>query len=167
MRYDPLASASSADRRPARNLVTLPVLCIAVLVAQVDTSVVNLATRPIGAYFSADVATLQWVVDGYNLVYAALLLTGGLLADLLGRRRIFMTGAALFSVASAISAAAPTIWVLIAGRALAGFGAALLLPASLAIVRIAWPNPTERGRALGVWTGCNGLGLVSAGAAYF
>jgi MFS family permease len=145
---------------PARNRLTLPVLCVAVLVAQVDSSVANLATRPIGAYFTADVSALQWVIDSYNLVYAALLLTGGLLADLLGRRRVFMAGAALFAAASLLSALAPTIWVLILGRALAGFGAALLLPASLAIVRVAWPDPVERGQALGIWTGCNGLGLA-------
>jgi EmrB/QacA subfamily drug resistance transporter len=130
------------------------------LIAQVDTSVVNLATRPIGAHFAADVGALQWVIDSYNLVYAALLLTGGLLADLLGRRLIFMIGVALFAAASFVSAVAPTISVLIAGRALAGLGAALALPASLAIVRVAWPDPVERGRALGVWTGCNGLGLA-------
>ena len=159
MRHDPLVFAASA-RRPARNAFTLPVLCLAVLVAQVDTSVVNLATRPIGAYFSVDVATLQWVIDGYNLVYAALLLTGGLLADLVGRRRVLMAGAALFSVASLISAFAPTISVLLMGRSLAGSGAALLLPASLAIVRVSWLDPVSRGRALGVWTGCNGLGLA-------
>jgi MFS transporter, DHA2 family, methylenomycin A resistance protein len=158
MRHDARDFASSAAL-PARNRLTLPVLCVAVLVAQVDTSVVNMATRPIGAYFAADVSALQWVIS-YNLVYAALLLTGGLLADLLGRRRVFMAGAALFAAASLLSALAPTIWVLILGRALAGFGAALLLPASLAIVRVAWPDPVERGRALGVWTGCNGLGLA-------
>ncbi len=159
MRHDPLVFAASA-RRPARNAFTLPVLCLAVLVAQVDTSVVNLATRSIGAYFSVDVAALQWVIDGYNLVYAALLLTGGLLADLVGRRRVLMAGAALFSVASLISAFAPTISVLLMSGALAGFGAALLLPASLAIVRVSWLDPVSRGRALGVWTGCNGLGLA-------
>ena len=71
-----------------------------------------------------------------------------------------MAGAALFSAASLVSAFAPVLSVLIAGRALAGLGAALLLPASLAIVRVAWPDPVERGRALGVWTGCNGLGLA-------
>jgi DHA2 family methylenomycin A resistance protein-like MFS transporter len=143
-----------------RNRLTLPILSAAVLVAQVDTSVVNLAMRPIGEHFAAGVSVLQWVMDSYNLVYAALLLTGGLLADLIGRRRVFMAGAALFSVASLICAVAPAISVLLAGRALTGLGAALMMPASLAILRVAWPDPVERGRALGVWTGCNGLGLA-------
>ncbi|MHB1656961.1 MAG: MFS transporter [Burkholderiales bacterium] len=145
-----------ADRRwPA--LVTL---CLAVLIAQIDTSVVNLAVHPIGVYFTADVATLQWVVDSYNLTYAALLLTGGLLADLIGRRFVFMMGAAIFTAASLLCALAPNISLLIGGRALAGLGAALLLPASLAIIRVIWPDHIERGRALGIWAACNGLALA-------
>jgi DHA2 family methylenomycin A resistance protein-like MFS transporter len=153
-------SAGGAAAPSKRHWLTLPTLCAAVLIAQIDTSVVNLATRPIGDYFNAPVDALQWVVDSYNLVYAALLLSGGLLADLIGRRRVFMAGAAVFTLASLVCGLAPSIGVLIAGRALAGLGAALLLPSSLAIVRVAWPDPAERGRALGVWTGCNGLGLA-------
>ncbi len=97
------------------------------LVAQVDTAVVNLATRPIGDALGAGVGALQWVVDGYNLTYAVPLPTGGLLADLYGRRRIYMAGAAVFTAASLACAAAPSVAVLIGGRALAGVGAALLL----------------------------------------
>src|SRR6185437_8655069 len=140
--------------------LTLLTLCLAVLVAQVDMAVVNLATRPIGDHFHAGVGALQWVLDGYNLVYAVLLLTGGLLADLYGRRRIFMAGVAIFVVASLACAVAPSIEVLIAGRAGAGLGAALMVPASLAIIRVAWHDETERGRALGVWAACNGLAMA-------
>ena len=139
---------------------TLLTLSIAVLVAQVDTSVVNLAVREIGEHFQAGVGALQWVVDSYNLVYAVLLLTGGLLADLYGRRLVFMAGAAVFTGASLLCAFAQSIGVLIGGRALAGVGAALLLPASLAIIRVVWPDAKQRGRALGVWAGCNGLALA-------
>jgi DHA2 family methylenomycin A resistance protein-like MFS transporter len=142
------------------NWLTLATLCLAVLIAQVDTCVTNLATRPIGQTFHSGVGALQWVVDAYNLSYAVLLLTGGLLADLYGRRLIFMAGAAIFTVASVICAAAPSIGILIAGRALTGVGAAMLLPASLAVIRVAWPDPKTRGHALGIWTGCNGLGVV-------
>jgi DHA2 family methylenomycin A resistance protein-like MFS transporter len=155
------ARAHNVAARPRRRRwPALVTLCLAVLIAQVDTSVVNLAVRPIGAYFNASVAALQWVVDSYNLVYAVLLLTGGLLADLYGRRRVFMIGAAVFTGASVICAVAPAIPVLIAGRVLAGLGAALMLPASLAIIRVVWPDPAERGRALGIWAGCNGLSLA-------
>lgn len=143
-----------------RRWLTLPTLCLAVLIAQLDTSVVNLALQPIGAHFHAEVGALQWVVDGYNLVYAVLLLTGGLLADLYGRRRIFVAGAAVFTVASLICAVAPTMLVLIGGRALAGVGSALLLPASLAVIRVVWSEPKQRGRTLGIWTACNGLAFA-------
>lgn len=144
----------------ARRWLTLVTLCAAVLIAQVDTSVVNLAVRPIGEHFRARVGALQWVVDGYNLVYAVLLLTGGLLADLYGRRRLFMAGAAIFTVASLLCALSPNIAVLIGGRAVTGLGAAFLLPASLSIVRVVWPDAAERGRALGIWAACNGLAFA-------
>lgn len=143
-----------------RRGLTLLTLCLAVLIAQIDTSVVNLAIRPIGVHFQAGVGALQWVVDSYNLVYAVLLLTGGLLADLYGRRLLFMAGAAVFTAASLICALAPWMSVLIAGRALAGLGAAFLLPASLAVIRVVWPDEQERGRALGLWAACNGLAFV-------
>ncbi|RQR29712.1 MFS transporter [Burkholderia sp. Bp9143] len=149
-----------ANRVVKRRGMTLVTLCLAVLVAQVDTAVVNLATRTIGTYFHAGVGALQWVVDSYNLTYAVLLLTGGLLADLLGRRRIFMAGTAVFTVASLLCALAPSVSVLIGARALAGVGAALLLPASLAIVRVVWRDPVERGRALGIWAACNGVAMA-------
>jgi MFS transporter, DHA2 family, methylenomycin A resistance protein len=135
-------------------------LCLAVLVAQIDTAVVNLGTHRIGAYFHASVGALQWVVDGYNLTYAVLLLTGGLLADLMGRRLIFIVGAAIFTAASLVAAFSPSIGVLIGARTIAGVGAALLIPASLAIVRVIWRDSRERGRALGIWAACNGVALA-------
>jgi DHA2 family methylenomycin A resistance protein-like MFS transporter len=135
-------------------------LCLAVLVAQIDTAVVNLGTHRIGSYFHASVGSLQWVVDGYNLTYAVLLLTGGLLADLIGRRKVFILGAAIFTAASLVAAYAPTIGVLIGARAVAGVGAALLIPASLALIRVLWRDSRERGRALGIWAGCNGVALA-------
>ncbi|MGD8709664.1 MAG: MFS transporter [Ectothiorhodospiraceae bacterium] len=153
----PTGTGTHRSRSPTLILATL---CAAVLVAQLDTSVVNLAARPIGQYFHAGMGKLQWILDSYNLVYAALLLTGGLFADLTGRRRMFMVGAGVLTGASLSCAVAPTAASLIAGRALAGAGAALLLPASLAIVRVTWPDPVERGRALGIWAGCNGLAVA-------
>ncbi|PLC42619.1 MFS transporter [Ralstonia pickettii] len=140
--------------------LVLCVLSMAVLVAQIDTAVVNLAVRPIGQFFHAAVGPLQWVIDAYNLAYAALLLSGGLLADLYGRRRAFVSGAAVFSVASVLCALAPSIGWLIGARAMAGVGASLLLPASLAILRVVWRDARERAHALGVWAACNGLAMA-------
>jgi MFS transporter, DHA2 family, methylenomycin A resistance protein len=100
------------------------------------------------------------VLDAYNLVYATLLLTGGLIADLYGRRLAFQIGAAILAVASLGCALSPSVDVLIAARAVAGLGSALLLPASLAIVRVVFTDQAERRRALGVWASCNGLAFV-------
>ena len=148
-----------SDTRPGKPWV-LVTMCVAVLLAQVDTSVVNLAVHSIGSALRASVSGLQWVLDAYNLTYALLLLTGGLLADLYGRRRLFLIGAAVFTGGSVLCAGAPTIQALIAGRAIAGAGAAMLLPASLAIIRVQWPDQQARNRVLGVWAACNGLAFV-------
>jgi EmrB/QacA subfamily drug resistance transporter len=151
--------AATAGETVKRNLVLLT-LCLGVLVAQVDTSVVNLAMQPIGATFHAPVSALQWVLDAYNLTYAALLLTGGLVADLYGRRRAFQAGAAILTLASIGCAVAGSVDLLVTARAIAGIGSALLLPASLSIVRVVWSEQNARRRALGVWASCNGLAFV-------
>lgn len=157
---DTTVQRNERQRLGMSHLPALITLCLAVLVAQIDTAVVNLGTHRIGSYFHASVGALQWVVDAYNLTYAVLLLTGGLLADLVGRRRIFMLGAAIFTVASLAGAFSPSIEVLIGARAVAGVGAALLIPSSLAIIRVLWRDARERGRALGIWAGCNGVALA-------
>ncbi|HEM7803912.1 TPA: MFS transporter, partial [Burkholderia cenocepacia] len=156
----PAAPRAADVAAPARHRLALPALCIAVLIAQIDTAIVNLATEPIGTAFGARVGALQWVIDAYNLAYAVLLLTGGLIGDLYGRRRAFVLGATVLSGASVVCALAPTLGVLIAGRALAGAGAALLIPASLAIVRVLWRDPAERARALGIWAACGGIAMI-------
>ncbi len=150
----------SDQMQSARRGAVLLTLSLGVLIAQVDTSVVNLAVRPIGVGLHAGTAVLQWVVDAYNLIYALLLLTGGLLGDLDGRRRIFAAGVAVFSAGCAVCALAPGVAALIAGRAVAGAGAALLLPTSLAIIRVVWRDPAERSRAIGIWASCNGLAFA-------
>ena len=157
---DTTVQRNGAQRVALSHFPALLTLCLAVLVAQIDTAVVNLGTHRIGAYFHASVDALQWVVDAYNLTYAVLLLTGGLMADLLGRRRIFIVGAAMFTAASLLAAFSPSVAVLIGARAVAGVGAALLIPASLAITRVIWLDSRERGRALGIWAACNGLALA-------
>lgn len=156
--FGPFASQSSRafELASRHRWVTLSTLCLAVLIAQVDTAIVNLAIHAIGDYFHARIGQLQWVMDSYNLAYAVLLLTGGLLADLWGRRRIFLLGAVIFSAASLLCAVAPSVSILVAGRAAAGAGAALLIPASLAIIRVVWQDPQERAHALGIWAACNG-----------
>lgn len=154
------ASGSISHVRQTDRRLALLALCLAMLVAQVDTAVANLATHAIGESFDVGVNTLQWVIDGYNLVYAALLLTGGVLADMKGRRLIFLIGLGLFSAASVLCALAPNIWMLILGRCLAGLGAAFIIPASLAIIRVVWTDPNERSHVLGLWTAASGLAMT-------
>ena len=135
-------------------------MCLAVLIAQLDTSVVNLVTRPISARFGVGVSALQWVVDAYNRSYACLLLTGGALGDLYGRRRVFMFGLVAFTAGSLACGLAPNVALLIAGRALTGLGAALALPSSLAILTVSFADPRQRAHAIGIWASCNGIGLA-------
>src|SRR4051812_48389846 len=115
----------AARQHPHERLVLLT-LCLGVLVAQIDTSVVNLAAQPIGRAFGASVGALQWVLDGYNLAYAVLLLSGGLIADLYGRRSIFQAGAAIIGAGSLVCAWAPNVAWLIGARVVVGVGSALL-----------------------------------------
>ena len=149
-----------SGRAPARPALVLLATSLGVLLAQVDTSVVSLAVKPIAADLGATVSGMQWIIDAYNLVYAALLLTGGTLGDLYGRRRVFALGIALFALGSLVCALAPDTPALLAGRALSGVGAALELPMSLALLALAYPDPRARQQALGLWASCNGLAFI-------
>jgi EmrB/QacA subfamily drug resistance transporter len=151
--------ATRGDKRANRNVI-LFTMCLGVFVAQLDSSVVNLAVKHIGSDLDPRVNALQWVVDSYNLVYASLLLTGGALGDLYGRTRIFIYGIAFILVGSAICALAPNVGILIAGRVTTGIGAALELPTSLAILTVTYGDAKERGRAIGIWASCNGLAIA-------
>jgi EmrB/QacA subfamily drug resistance transporter len=140
-------------------------MCLAVFIAQLDTSVVNLALKHIGASLRASVSQLQWVIDAYNLFYASFLLTAGILGDRFGHRATLVTGFVLFGAGSLLCGLAPEIWSLIGGRAITGLGAAFVIPASLAILSSAYPNHKERAHAIGVWASCNGLAWVFGPAA--
>jgi len=133
---------------------------LGVLLAQIDTSVVNLALKSIAGDLRAGVSQMQWVIDAYNLVYASLLLTGGTLGDLYGRRRIFLVGIALFTGGTLICALAPSAAALIFGRIISGIGAAFALPMSLVLLTLAYPGREERAHAMGIWASCNGLAFI-------
>jgi EmrB/QacA subfamily drug resistance transporter len=149
--------SGEASRPTTAVLVTM---CLGVLLAQLDSSVVFLGLKEIGRDLHASISQMQWVLDSYNLVYAAFLLTGGALGDLYGRRRVFGCGVGLIVIGSLVCALAPNGSMLIAGRAIAGLGAALELPTSLAIVSITFPDTAARGRALGFWASCNGIAMA-------
>jgi len=133
---------------------------LGVLLAQIDTSVVNLGLKSIARDLNAGVGEMQWVIDAYNVVYATLLLTGGTLGDIYGRRRLFLVGISLFAVGTTICALAPNAAVLIAGRAISGLGAAFALPMSLVLLTLAYPRREERAHAMGIWASCNGLAFI-------
>lgn len=154
------ATAPSGDPVARRKALILGTLCITLFMAMLDNVVVNTALPKIGSQLHAGVTGLQWVVEGYSLVYAALLLTGGTLGDRLGRKRVFLAGVAGFTLGSMLCALSGSIGELLASRMLQGVGAALLTPGSLSIIRNTFPDPRERARAIGLWSGISGLGLA-------
>jgi EmrB/QacA subfamily drug resistance transporter len=121
-----------------------------------DATVVNVALPTIGTDLNASVAGLQWIVNGYTLTLASLILIGGSLGDRFGRRRIFLVGILWFAAASLLCGLAPTAPALVAARALQGVGGALLTPGSLAILQASFA-PSDRGRAVGAWSGLSGV----------
>jgi len=127
--------------------------------AILDAMVVTTALGAIRQDLGASIELLQWTVNAYNLSFAVLLLTGAALGDRFGRRRVFITGITLFVAASVGCALAPGAGWLIAGRALQGVGAALLMPLAMALLSAAFP-PEERGKALGIFGGLNGIALI-------
>jgi EmrB/QacA subfamily drug resistance transporter len=131
-----------------------------VLLVVVDNTIVNVALPTISRDLRASTTDLQWVVDAYTLAFAGLLLLGGNLGDRLGRRRVLQAGLALFAVTSAGAAVASTSGQLIAARAAMGVAAALIYPATLAILNNVFTNPRERAMAIGIWSGVSGLAVA-------
>jgi EmrB/QacA subfamily drug resistance transporter len=123
--------------------------------AFLDATVVNIALPHIGDEFHAGAASLQWIVNGYTLSLASLILLGGSLGDRFGRRRVFVLGVAWFATASLLCGLAPNVDMLIAARVLQGVGGALLAPGSLAIIEASF-HPDDRARAIGAWSGLGG-----------
>ncbi len=125
-----------------------------------DGTIANVAARQIGIDFSTDFATLQWVLNGYTLALASLILLGGSLGDHFGRRRVYLIGIGWFATASLCCAIAPSAAVLIAARVLQGIGGALLTPGSLALIQSSF-RPVDRGRAVGIWSGMAGVATAA------
>ena len=149
----------AAADRPCRGSGSW-VLAAAILgsgMAFIDATAANVALPELQAGLLAGITGVQWVVESYALLLAALPLTGGSLGDLYGRRKVFAIGVALFSLASAWCGLASGIGQLIAARALQGVGGALLVPGSLALIRVSF-SPAQRGRAIGTWSGFTSCG---------
>jgi DHA2 family methylenomycin A resistance protein-like MFS transporter len=138
-------------RDPAGARITLLPAAAGFFLITLDILIVNVALTQIGHELGGGTVGQQWVVDGYTLLFASLLLFAGNLADRIGAKRAFTIGVILFGLASVACAFAPSLGTLIAARAAQGAAAAVMLPASMALIREAFPDPARRARALGVW----------------
>src|SRR4029450_585650 len=138
---------------------TLGAVAFGLFMIMLDNTVVNVALPAIQEDLGVGLSELEWIVTGYALTFAALMLTGGKLADLLGRRLIFVVGLAVFTVSSLACGLAGSGDVLIAARIVQGAGAALMNPATLSLITPTYP-PHQRGTAIGMWAGVSALALA-------
>lgn len=153
--------------RSAKGRIALIATVAASAMASLDATIVNVAVPRIGKEFHVGVSTLQWVLTGYLIALASLILLGGALGDRFGRRKVFMIGTAWFAVASLLCGAAPNVEWLVAARLLQGIGGALLTPGSLAILQASF-RESDRSAAVGAWSGLGGvagaIGPLAGGA---
>jgi EmrB/QacA subfamily drug resistance transporter len=148
-----------SDQSQPRPRWTFAIVSVALFMVVLDNLVVTTALPSIQADLGATIESLQWTVNAYTLSYAVLLLTGAALGDRFGRRRVFVLGLGLFTVASAAAALAPTTGALIAARAVQGVGAAVVTPLTLTLLADAFPVG-RRGLAIGAWSGISGLAVA-------
>lgn len=140
--------------------ITLIAMCFALFMTNTDDTILNLALPQIQTSLGADVSGLQWILNAYILTAASLALTSGTLGDIYGRKRVFLAGVGIFTIASLICGFAANLGILIAGRILQGIGAAALLPTSLSIITTTFPEPKEQTKAIAIWSAVSGLALI-------
>ncbi|MFI7226522.1 MFS transporter [Nonomuraea angiospora] len=164
----PTTTTTGDDRPRAFAGRALAAAVLGFFVITLDAVIVNVALPSIRYDVGGGITGLQWVVDGYTLMFAALLLSSGSLADRVGARRAFGIGVAIFALASAACGLAPNLGALVAARLVQGAAAAVMMPSSMALIGHAYPDPVRRGRAVAVWA-MGGLtyGAIEAGAAGF
>jgi DHA2 family methylenomycin A resistance protein-like MFS transporter len=157
----PRAKGGARQRSRLVKWLTLVAMSLGYGVVQLDVTIVNTALSSIGASLGGGVAELQWVVSAYTIAFAALILSAGALGDRLGAKKVFVWGFVIFTAASLACALAPSAALLIAARTVQGLGAAILVPNSLALLNHAYPDRTERGRAVGLWAAGASLALTA------
>jgi DHA2 family multidrug resistance protein-like MFS transporter len=146
--------------RPVSRWIVLVVLCVSLLVVALDATVLQVAVPALTEDLRPGSQELLWIVDAYSLIAASLLILFGTLGDRIGRRRVLLIGYALFGAASALAAFAPTAHILIGARALLGAGGAMIMPATLSILRQVFPDRRERATAIGVWSAVAAVGAA-------
>ncbi|TCC53009.1 DHA2 family efflux MFS transporter permease subunit [Kribbella capetownensis] len=156
-----MAASPAAVRSRPNRAVLLTVTCLGQFMVLLDNTIVGAALPDMQHRLHTQLTGLQWIVDAYVLLVAMLLLTGGVFADRFGRKRVYLAGAVVFTAASVLCSLAPSAGWLIGGRVLQGIGASALSPASLALLAAAYPVPQERMKAIGLWAGFSGIGLVA------
>ncbi|HEX6497414.1 MAG TPA: MFS transporter [Micromonosporaceae bacterium] len=157
-------AGTSATRAPGtRSASWWPLLavCVGYFMVILDATAVNVALPSLGRDLGTGITGLQWVVDGYTLVFAGLLLSTGAIGDRRGPNRVYQAGLLVFTAASVGCGLAPGTGWLVAARLAQGLGAALLVPASLALLQVAYSEPTVRARAFGIWGGVGGVGAAA------
>src|SRR5919109_2589928 len=150
---------TTATRPYARRWLALMVLAASLLVVSIGNTILNLALPSIRDDLDASSSELQWILDGYMLVFAGLLLVAGSLGDRFGRRRTLFVGLATFGVGSILAALSPGTTELIASRALMGVGAAAIMPVTLSVITNIFPHD-ERPKAIALWSAAAGLGVA-------
>jgi DHA2 family methylenomycin A resistance protein-like MFS transporter len=160
-RSGPQPARSGLDRNSFATSLTLAAMSLGYGVVQLDVTIVNTALGSIGSSLGGGVSELQWVVSAYTIAFAAFILTAGALGDRIGAKRVFIAGFAIFTAASVACALSPNAMILIAARAAQGFGAAILVPNSLALLSHAYPDDRARGRAVGIWAAGASLALTA------
>jgi MFS transporter, DHA2 family, methylenomycin A resistance protein len=163
-RVRPPAAARAAGAAGAAPWPTLVLVTAGLFLAVMSTTVVSVALPTIGRDLHAGPAALEWTVDAYVLVYASLLLAGGVAGDRRGRKGVFLIGVALFGLGSLASGLAPATGLLLAGRVVQGTGPALLIPGSLAIIRAAFTDERQRSVAVGLWSTGSGVAMAAGPA---
>ncbi len=143
-----------------RRSYALAAVCLVLFLTFLDNTIVSVALADMQTSLKAGVSSLQWIVDGYMLAFAALMLTGGTLGDILGRKKVLLAGVVLFCAGALVAALAGNAHTLIAGRIVMGVGAAASEPGTLSLIRQLYPDERERARALGVWTAVSGISLA-------
>src|SRR5580698_6913339 len=160
MRTESLPQAA-AETQERRRWIVLALIVMAQFMVVLDIAIVNVALPSIKTDLHFSQVSLQWVITAYSILFGGVLMLGGRLADLLGRRRLFVVGLALFTVSSLLDGLAWSEASLIAFRACQGLGAALLSPAALSILTTTFTEGPERNRALGVWGAASGSGSAA------
>jgi MFS family permease len=145
----------------SRRWLTLAIVGAAFFMTILDVAIVNVALPSIEKDLNVSETTVQWVLIAYAITFGGFLLLGGRMADLLGRKRIFIVGLVLFTLASLVCGLASTIGVLIAARAVQGIGAAIISPAALSIVTTTFEEGADRNKALGIWGALGGSGAAA------